>query len=362
MLIGTCVVAVLYTSSPAIASPPVLSIIAEGELAVQPDQGEESATTKLIVLNPGPEVPVKVVLDAGEGAAVEVTKFTPQTARAEGATPIEVTIGGFDELDESLSGALVATGGAEPVVRLVKISPPLRPDHDWAELILIVALLAMCLLAVAVALAATVAKKGKILGKRAPGPKWSFSSWATTLTTVGAVLATVLSTVTYPETPSQIEKDTLVGMSLLFAGLVIIAPFIFQSIRRPGAPANDQEAGMWGFNLALLLACSVTFGAVLGQLSCLALLGTELIESSTWDVVMVAGVVLLALLALYYFAVTTFSLVTTDWPDLAEKAKKQAEREKRGIAVGVAGLADAGGKATVEVVPMSRPPASWSLP
>jgi hypothetical protein len=80
--------------------------------------------------------------------------------------------------------------------------------------------------------------------------------------------------------PREIDKETLVRLNLFFALLLVAAPLIFHAIRKPTRAAAREE-GLWGFNLTLLLACTVTLGAVLGELATLALLFWEVLGGKT---------------------------------------------------------------------------------
>ncbi|MET0306348.1 MAG: hypothetical protein ABW196_08990 [Solirubrobacterales bacterium] len=345
---------------------PTLSLTGESELAITGSESKDTATAELFVTNPGKAVPITVDFVASGASGVEVSKFEPTQASAEGATPVEVTFTGLAALDAATSGAIVVRGGAAPVFRQAKLSPGLQPSRDWPTTLVIVALVAMLALFAAIAAFAVLRDKAEFLTKQAPGPKWSFESWATTLTAVGAIVGTVVAAVTYPKEPKQIDKDTLVALVLLFGALVVIAPFVFQSMRNPRASANDQEAGLWGYNWALLVSCAVTCGAVLGELGCLGLLSRELIGSGGWADAALVVVALLALMTIYYFLVTAWSLVSTDWADLVAKAKAKAEKdEKRGLVIGIAGPAraiDDVETAEVSVVSVQPQARTWSLP
>lgn len=351
-----------HPGSAAAAQLPELSVPQPSEAVVEPDSGASSATTELVVLGADSAVPVKVKFKGAADTPVKVTSVEP--AAVEGpATTLVVTLTGLSGLDDSAAGALVIQGGAAPVAVATKVEPPLDPSHDWMAVIVIAALVAMIALAIAVYLvAARTGKRGR-LKEQAPGPKWSFSSWATTLTAVGGVLGTILASVTFPEHPKQIDKDSLVGLSLLFAGLVVVAPFVFQGMRNPKVSPTDQEGGRWGYNWALLLACSITCGAVLGEMACLALLSQELISDNFWKGAALVAVGLLALLALYYFFVTAYQLATSKWS--ASQATVKTEDGKQSIVIGTAAArADAEegeerGQVEISIAPAQS---GWSLP
>lgn len=367
---GRCFVAVLgmvmfahLGSATAADQLPELSVAQPSEAVVEPEQGASSATTELVVLDPGVEVPVDVTFKGASDSPIEVKSVDPPVVEGGGATTLVVTLAGLDGLDdEAANGALVIKGGSAPVAVAAKVEPPFDPSHDWMAAIVG---LSLAVMAASVLIVLGVAKlKGKLdqLKNPAPGPEWSFSSWATTLTAVGGVLGTILASVTFPDHPRQIDKDSLVGLSLLFAGMVVVAPFVFQGLRKPGANPADQKGGRWGWNWALLLACSIAGGAVLGEMACLALLSQELISSDFWKDAALIAVVALALLALYYFFTTTYHLAISSWP---APAATVAGDNKASIVVGtaaaraVAGDEEPPSRIEVAVVPAQR---GWKLP
>jgi hypothetical protein len=367
-LLVLSVVALLAIAGPAGAEEPGPSVVGQEELAVKASQGKDRASAELLVLNPGEAVPFTLTLRGPKGMTAAVKRFSPIQLAARDVTPVKVTFSGIDGLSTKVSGALVVSAGGVPAVHSVSISPALDPSANWAEAIAIGSLLAMVALAAAIAVRAWRKKQLESLGKKAPGPKWSFSSWATTMTATGAVLGTVLAAATFPESPQEVDKDTLVGLNLLFGALVVVAPFLFQAMRRPGAQPSDQEGGLWGYNWGLLVSCSITCGAVLGELGTLALLAWELIGGGTWGAIALVGVGMVFVLAVYYFAVTSWHLATTDWEKLAkdaeEKAKEEVAEAGKAMSLGVAGAEGVRREAAPEVLvaPPPLPPAAWSLP
>lgn len=347
------------------AAAPELSLAGDDELTVEASDGKDSATGELVVVNPGPSVPFTVTFNAFEKGTVELVGFEPKELAAEGATPVKVTFSGLAKLDKATSGALVVKGGAVPAVRVTKIAPGIQPSTDWPQAIMIGALVAMAALGLGIAVAALLKRRMGDLAKKAPGPKWSFESWATTLTAAGAVFGTVVAAATFPEAPEQISKDSLVAISLLFGTLVVIAPFVFQTLRNPQARASDQEGGLWGYNWALLISCAITCGAVLGELACLGLLSWELIGGGGWAWTSLVAVAILGILALYYFAVTTWDMVTTDWQAETEKGKvKKVTKRRTSRSLGTAGpeLEETDVEATEVEEVMVSPLSTWSLP
>ncbi len=349
-VVALAFVLLISPASDALASPTV-SILGD-MVNAKGKSGADTANAYLNVVNTGSSpVTLAVSLAASSSPGVTVRAVKPRTVAPGDPTRVTVTFGGLAHERKAIKGVLVVGGGGAPVNREVTITPGPHPTWPWARVILFGAAGATIGLFVLLISALGVTKKAGRLGERAPGPKWSFDSWATTLTTVGAVLATVLAGATFPTVPREIDKDTLVELSLLFAALVVVAPFVFQAIRTPKATPADQEAGKWGFNITLLLACCITFGATLGELSALALLAWELIGGGGWAWAAVVGLGLIALLALWYFALTAYQLASTVWPAAAPAPQ------------GVIGIAGPGGETTeVEVQLVPPQAASWRLP
>lgn len=318
----------MSASAAASAGAPQLSVIDDGELAVSVKAEKRTAQGSVTVLNPSDRPrSLKVELQALSAGRVRVQEFTPRRAQP-GATRVAVTFAGVANLDEKVTGQLLVFGGVKPAVRSVAIAPALEHAANLARGAIAAAALAFIIVLFGVVLAALLAGKIGRLAAAAPGPKWSFDSWATTLTAAGAVLGTVLSAVTYPDVPSVIDKDTLVKLNVLFGALIVVGPFVFQAIRHPKVSAVDPDTGYWGFNITLLLACAVTAAAVVGELFALSLLGYELVDGTLTRVALIGCAGTLSALALYYSVVTAYGLATTDWKAAAAAAAAEAKPQE----------------------------------
>jgi hypothetical protein len=303
-------------------------------LTVKPKQGQDAKTVAFPVLNAG-NGPVSVTAhwEASNAPTVKATQERPVTITPGHARRLGVTLTGLSKLKKDADGQLLLRGAAEPATKSVSITANPKPKHDWPKRITGLAALAFALLLAWVVWRAWRKDVGGMLLKSAPGPKWSFSdSWASTLTTAGAVFGTVLASVTLPDTPRPVDKDTLIELNVFFAGVVVAAPFLFQTIRKPGGKVTSDDPGLWGFNWSLLLACAVTFGAVIGQLASLALLAWELAEGAGWRYIAVGAAAVAALLAAWYAIGTSFDLVTTDWKKLTDEAKAGEEESQKSFA------------------------------
>ena len=172
----------------------------------------------------------------------------------------------------------------------------------------------------------------------APGPDWTPTGWISNLTAVGALLGATLAAVTFPDVPDQIGKETLIGMNIVFGAMLVVGPFIFQSVRRRevvirGTPLNLagkdlEKPGLWGWKWILMASYALTTVAVFGQLGALALLGWELTRGHV--VISVAIVVLAATLgafAVSYFGAMVEAQWRGDWLGKALKAKQTEDDE-----------------------------------
>jgi hypothetical protein len=351
--VAVLAVSLLLTSSASASGNPKISVLG-GNVSAKAGSGKQTADVFLNVVNAGPgEVPITVAFTAASATGVSAGAPAPATIGEKAPTRVKVTFKGLSG-HKQVKGVVVIGGGAAPVYKEATLTPGPDPAAAWPAVLPIGAAVAMLLLFVIVACVVARRKGARRLVARAPGPKWSFDSWATTLTTVGAVLGTVLAAATFPTVPRGIGKANLVELNLLFAGLVVLAPFVFQAIRTPQATPADHEAGRWGFNLTLLLACSITFGAVLGEIAALALLGWEIIGGGYWAVVAVVGLTVVGLVALWYFSLTAYQLAATDW------AATTAEPAAGGV-IGVAGPPEALDQVEVTVAPPTRLTV-WRLP
>lgn len=351
------------------SSAPSVTVLGQETLSVKPKQGAGTAATSLTLLNQGSEQAITGVKLSASGATVpKVEDYKPKTA-APGATTVDVTLSGMNELERKVvNGQLVVTVGGAHVARAVKITPAVDPiaPESWPATIVVGTIVAFIVL-----LLVACAGGGTKLGEKAPGPKWSFDSWGTTLTTVGAALGTVLGAATFPDAPDQISKESLVQLNLLFGLLVLVGPFAFQAWRKSADKFDPDE--FYGTNRTLLLSCAMTGAAVLGEIATLGLLGWELAGPHTWGWVAVVGAAVVFGLACRYFVITTRALIRTQWE--AEKAREDAEAAKPQEVVVVVRhptesaaeiLAANAGETTEQRVsvtrPVSRPRASWPLP
>jgi hypothetical protein len=330
--------AVLLAFPTRAGAAPKLELLDKEAVAVKAGKGEDSKTVYVSVLNFGHE-PVKVTADVEASSASEVkATLSSATIKAGRASRLPVTFSGLSSLKSDAEAQLVLRGGSAPVAAPVSIAANPKPKHDWPNRIVTYAVIAFFTL-FGIVLTWSLFGHLKDLFSPAPGPKWSFSdSWASTLTTAGAVLGTVLASITLPDSPRPVDKDTIIELNLFFGALVVAAPFIFQTIRKPNTEVALEDPGLWGFNFVLLISCALTFAAVVGELATLGLLAWESADGADWRYVAVWSLASAALLAFYYSLVTTHGLVTADWKALddADKAAARTAVADNAAAIGAA--------------------------
>ncbi|HWN73457.1 MAG TPA: hypothetical protein VNN15_06595, partial [Solirubrobacterales bacterium] len=280
-----------------------LSVLNVGPLTVSGEKGMDETKAKFTVLNSGSE-PVRigeVKFQASSSEAVKAGTFHPEDIPPEEAVRLVVTLSGVKGLNEEVTGQLVVKNEVEktkqlPVAQALTVTPA-APDDPWPMVLIFGSFLLAAIVALGVR---AMAGKGR-LSEPVPDPKWSFSSWATTLTALGAAFGVVLGGVTYPPFPHHISKVELTNLNVLFGLLLLVGPFLFEASRRyvPVKKEGDKpqrEGRKW----MLLVASTFTLWAVVGQIGALGLLGSELVPPF-WDVVCGFLAIVLAVLAARYF-------------------------------------------------------------
>jgi hypothetical protein len=302
------------SASAATPQTPSLSVLASASTLLVPgSQGNDSATGYFSLLNSGHRpVHIAVTFQAASSEKVAVEAVAPTTVAPGNAQRVGVTFSGLQGLDAAVTGQLVVTGGASPVAQAVEVDPA-PPSAAWPASLIAGSLFLALMLAVAVVGAMPGGNRAP-LRNPAPGPKWTFSSWATTLTTVGTVLTVVLASTSLPPFPQQIIKPTLINLNILFGALAVLGPFLSQALRRRVLSEDEQDAGRTATNLTLLIACTFTLWAVLGQLSAAAILAWELIGGGTLGWLVVVAFAVVGVLAVRYFFLSTSDLVVRVWP------------------------------------------------
>lgn len=136
------------------------------------------------------------------------------------------------------------------------------PDFSELQIISISAVIAIVL----VALRYVTLLRAFPPNKRMGSAEWDFSSsWATTLTTVGAILGTILSA----EVLAGDKSLTFVSLNLLFGVIVVVAGLVYSAFRTlelVDSETDEDEKQIQGYVGFFVIACVLTLWAVVGEL------------------------------------------------------------------------------------------------
>ncbi len=303
-----------------------LSIVSNSQpLKVEAKEGNDGATTTLTLFNSGTKpVPFRVLFEASTVEGVRLEGPLVGTVRARETKLVRMGFGGLEGLHETATGQLmVRSGRREPLVREVEFDPAPQPAIPWPGVLIVASLLVSVIL---MFIAAPPEDKKDI---PAPNPKLSFESIATVLTAAGGLLATVTTAVTFPSLPEQISEQSLLALAALFAALVVLAPFVYEALRKVHPAPLDEKKGRVGTNKTVLIACAITMWGVLGEIALLGLLGWELAGENAGRVFVIVAILIVGGLAIRYFLVSVGKLVQRDWPkEEEEKAQEEAKALK----------------------------------
>lgn len=140
------------------------------------------------------------------------------------------------------------------------------------------------------------------LNEHIGNPQWDFSkSWATTLTTVGAILGTVIST------PS-LQINMQAGLNLFFGLVVLIAPLMYTASTDRFPPDPNTKDGAYQYEGTIrmfLLTCMLTIWGVSGELVTVATSLYALMQGtfiSLLTLIVFSLFLLLALVYTFYYA------------------------------------------------------------
>lgn len=117
------------------------------------------------------------------------------------------------------------------------------------------------------------------LGDRMGPANWDFTtSWASTLTAVGALLGSILAAGVLPDETQRLSNAAFAGLNLFFGLLIPVAPLVYNATRGPKDTdaATGKQPQYQGYVWSFLLASAITLWAVLGELATIFLLLAEM--------------------------------------------------------------------------------------
>jgi hypothetical protein len=196
------------------------------------------------------------------------------------------------------------------------------------------------------------------LGARMGKAKWDFKdSWASTITVVGGVIATVVSSASLgvpapdPGVPVNLPRGQYAGLSLGFTFVVFAAALFYNATRQPqevNAHDGTVELQLQGFVWSFLVAVWITVWAVVGQIATLwfALADMELLRSLTvvarWAFSLVVGV-------------AAICVVIYVWKSLEQTLESQVNETREATAESVTAERE-------RATQLRAPIAEWTLP
>src|SRR5262245_37795851 len=125
--------------------------------------------------------------------------------------------------------------------------------------------LALVVSVIAVGVALSIFNKLKWTD-RMGSAKWDpATSWASTLTAIGALLAIAFAmSAALPAESQRLAKNQYAGLTIFFAMVNVLAPFVYNATRTEKAGTTPPE--LQGSVGAFATASAMTLWAVLGQL------------------------------------------------------------------------------------------------
>lgn len=155
------------------------------------------------------------------------------------------------------------------------------------------------------------------LGRTMGAVKWDFqSSWASTLTAVGALLGTVISSsnTLLPANKQLLSGVEFVSLNLFFGMLLIFAAFFYNTTRSSKGVTAGKELQPHGKVVSFLISSGITLWAVLGELLTIILLVGEmwLNNLSLQPVVLIFGMMMIvAIVLLFIYAWQSIGWIVT---------------------------------------------------
>ena len=299
---------------------PALEVVeSEGVSVALPEPGA-SAAALVTVVNPGDtaaQLSVRLLPEGPLAKAVDVTIGSTSVAAGEAAS-VRLNFTLRQAMSATAGSVVIGAAGFAPVAVPLTIDTgdPLDP---WPIL----------LFAAVVAGAFLWLRLRRLRGRYDPNGelgsvKWDFSgSWATNLTTVGAILGTVIAAGVLPAEGQLFGAKAVAGLSVFFGVLAILSGLVYSVASRwvvaEGEPARQ------GYVRPFLVAAGITVAAVVGELTTL---GVLLVDAAMQGSVVTIAIALLVLLALAALLVLRHAWVTIGWT--LTHLVKPRPRAKRG--------------------------------
>src|SRR5882724_893370 len=195
------------------------------------------------------------------------------------AIPLDIEIG---KQQAPLSGYLRLASDSTSTItpaykyRPIQIIAPLPSPHSTA--VVVWSMLA-ALVVVLISLV-RLPMNGVALTHLMGQPSWNFNdSWGSNITVGAGLLTTLLQFAALPEYTHFMNKSAYLSLNLLFAGLITLAPLVYNLLRTPlltTDPSGNPLTVYSGYAFLFVIASGLTVWGALGQLLTVSFLIREL--------------------------------------------------------------------------------------
>jgi hypothetical protein len=203
---------------------------------------------------------------------VQAVPFSVTLPRLSGdAYPIDgwVAIRAVDLADPAKTGQW-----GKPVA--VKVRSGRTSGHDWA-VFMYAAMAAALVVVLSGGTAVARSRDPRLLTHRMGTPTWTFTdSWSSTMCVAGSIVTPILTFAGLPEQGYTLSRSTYGIASLISAGLIGLAPGIYNLFRKPVPAPAGTSMTYQGFVSMFLIAAVFTVSGSLAQLGLLRLVGRDL--------------------------------------------------------------------------------------
>jgi hypothetical protein len=229
-----------------------------------------TADSIVTVVNPSDADAHLTVRLVGEGTLPQAVRVAaePATVVAHDAARITLTFSQTEQTSGGPGSVVIGADGFAPAVVPISIGAAASAPVGAVPVLAfgLVAGLAF------IGLRLVTLRKVLIWNGRLGSVHWDFSrSWATNITTVGAILGTVTATGLLPEAGRLLVPGEVAGLSVFFGVLAVLSGFVYTVLSRPVLD-EMQEPARQGWVLPFVVAAGMTIVGVVGELTTLALL------------------------------------------------------------------------------------------
>jgi hypothetical protein len=249
---------------------PMLTVSETDGIAIELGGVGSTADSIVTVVNPSDADAQLTVRLAAEGTLPQAVHVVaePAAVAAHDAARITLTFSQTGPTSGGPGSVVIGADGFAPA------AVPISIRAAGSASVGVVTVLAIALVAglAFVGLRLLTLRKALIWNGRLGSVRWDFSrSWATNITTVGAILGTVTAAGLLPQAGRLLVPGEVAGLSVFFGVLAVLSGFVYTVLSRPVLD-EMQEPARQGWVAPFVLAAGMTIVAVVGELTTLALL------------------------------------------------------------------------------------------